>query len=55
MEEVVGVKNVTVSLPNLVGGDGIIQTFYPDLNQAETSALHNSAHIVRSVIDQLNS
>ena len=55
MEEVVGVKNVTVSLPNLVGGDGIIQTFYPNLNQAETSALHNSARIVRSVIDQLNS
>ena len=55
MEEVVGVKNVTVSLPNLVGGDGIIQTFYPNLNQAETAALHNSAHIVRSVIDQLNS
>ena len=55
MEEVVGVKNVTVSLPNLVGGDGIIQTFYPNLNQAETSALHNSAHIVRSVIDQLDS
>ena len=55
MEEVVGVKKVTVSLPNLVGGDGIIQTFYPNLNQAETSALHNSAHVVRSVIDQLNS
>ena len=55
MEDVVKVKNVTVSLPNLVGGDGIIQTFYPNLNPAETSALHNSAHIVRSVIDQLNS
>ena len=55
MEDVVGVKNVTVSLPNLVGGDGIIQTLYPNLNQEETSALHNSAYIVRSVIDQLNS
>ena len=54
IENVAGVKNVTVSLPNLVGGEGIIQTFYPNLNQAETSALHNSAHIVRSVIDQLN-
>jgi L-lactate dehydrogenase len=55
MDDVVEVKNVTVSLPNLVGGDGIIQTFYPNLNQAEISALHNSAHVVRSVIDQLNS
>ena len=55
MEDVSGVKSVTVSLPNLVGGKGIIQTFYPNLNKTETSALHNSAHIVRSVIDQLNS
>ena len=55
MEDVSGVKNVTVSLPNLVGGEGILQTFYPNLNETETSALYNSAHIVRSVIDQLNS
>src|SRR5215510_7796784 len=30
MEEVTGVRNVTVSLPNLVGGEGLIQTFYPN-------------------------
>lgn len=53
--DVGGVKDVTVSLPNLVGGEGIIQTFFPNLNPAETSALRNSAHLVRSVIDQLNS
>src|SRR5512143_764577 len=27
--EVAGVKDVTVSLPNLVGGEGVIQTFFP--------------------------
>jgi len=54
MEDVAGVKDVTVSLPNLVGGEGIIQTFFPKLNEAETAALHNSAQIVRSVIDELN-
>lgn len=54
LEDVAGVKAVTVSLPNLVGGDGIIQTFYPNLNQAETAALQSSAQIVRSVIDQLS-
>ena len=54
MEEVAGVKDVTVSLPNLVGGEGIIQTFFPNLNQAETAALHASAQVVRSVIEQLN-
>jgi L-lactate dehydrogenase len=53
MGEVAAVKDVTVSLPNLVGGEGIIQTFFPNLNEAETQALHNSAQVVRSVIDKL--
>jgi len=53
MPDVAGVKDVTVSLPNLVGGDGIIQTFYPQLSKEETAALQNSAQVVRSVIDQL--
>ena len=53
IEEVTGVKDVTVSLPNLVGGEGLIQTFFPNLSEAETAALQNSAQVVRSVIDQL--
>ena len=53
MPDVVGVKDVTVSLPNLVGGEGIIQTFFPQLSETETEALRNSARVVRSVIDQL--
>jgi L-lactate dehydrogenase len=53
MPEVVGVKDVTVSLPNLVGGEGIIQTFFPNLNPKETESLRASAQVVRSVIDKL--
>lgn len=53
MAEVAGVKDVTVSLPNLVGGDGIIQTFFPNLNPKETELLRASAQVVRSVIDKL--
>lgn len=53
MDEVAGVKNVTVSLPNLVGGEGVIQTFFPNLIPQETEALRNSANIVHSVIEQL--
>ena len=53
MQEVAGVNDVTVSLPNLVGGEGIIQTLYPKLSETETAALRNSAQVVRSVIDQL--
>lgn len=54
MAEVAGVHDVTVSLPNLVGGDGIIQTFSPRLNDMETEALRNSAQVVRSVIEKLS-
>src|SRR5687768_5240213 len=46
MEEVAGIKDVTISLPNLVGGDGIIQTFFPNLNESETAALRASAQVV---------
>src|SRR5512134_2514293 len=53
MDEVAGVKDVTVSLPNLLGGEGIIQTFFPQLSPQETEALRASAQVIRSVIDQL--
>lgn len=52
-KSVAGVGDVTVSLPNLIGGEGIIKTFFPNLNESETAALHASAQVVRSVIDQL--
>jgi L-lactate dehydrogenase len=54
MEDVAGVKDVTVSLPNLVGGEGIIKTFFPNLNEIETASLRASAQVVRSVIDDLS-
>ncbi|MEW6401629.1 MAG: L-lactate dehydrogenase [Chloroflexota bacterium] len=54
MQDVAGVKDVAVSLPNLVGGEGIIQTFFPKLNKTETEALRTSAQVVRSAIEQLN-
>ena len=53
MPDVAGIKDVTVSLPNLVGGEGIIQTFFPNLNPNETELLRASAQVVRSVIDKL--
>ena len=54
MPDVAGVKNVTVSLPNLVGGEGILKTFSPNLSEIETTALRASAQVVRSVIDRLD-
>ncbi|HSL31893.1 MAG TPA: L-lactate dehydrogenase [Anaerolineales bacterium] len=54
-KQVADVDNVTVSLPNLIGGEGIIKTFFPNMNESETAALRASAQVVRSVIDQLAS
>lgn len=53
MPDVAGVKDVTVSLPNLIGGAGVIQTFFPNLDPNETEALRHSASVVRSAIEQL--
>jgi L-lactate dehydrogenase len=52
-EDVVGVKDVTVALPRLVGGQGVIATLEPTLNEQETRDLRASAQIIRSLIDEL--
>jgi L-lactate dehydrogenase len=52
-EDVAGVKDVTVSLPNLVGGEGILKTFFPNLIETETNALQASAQVVHSASDEL--
>jgi len=54
-DEVEGIRDVTVSLPRLVGGEGILATFPPPLNQAEAKALEQSASVVRRGVDQLRS
>ncbi len=50
-DEVVGVKDVTVSLPRLTGGKGIIATLPLHLSAPETEALRQSAQIIREAID----
>jgi L-lactate dehydrogenase len=51
--QVAGVADVTVSLPRLVGGDGILATLPLPLNEDEAAALKASAQTIRSVIDDL--
>lgn len=48
-----GVQDVTLSLPHLIGGEGILDTFIPDLNSRETEALTLSARHIRSAIVEL--
>lgn len=52
--EIAGVKDVTLSTPQLLGGEGILDTFMPPLAPHEMSALHHSAQVIRGAIDGLN-
>jgi len=54
MAEIAGVADVTVSLPHLVGGTGILATFPRVLSEAEQAQLHNSASMIRRAIDELD-
>jgi len=51
--EIAGVKDVTISLPRLVSGAGVIDQLPLPLNEAEMEKLHHSAAIVRQAIDTL--
>ncbi len=53
MAEVAGVADVTVSLPHLVGGEGILDTFPLALNEEEQTLLNRSAGIVGNAIRSL--
>lgn len=48
--QVAGVPNVTLALPQLVGGGGILDTFVPALSESETRALAKSAGVIREAI-----
>jgi len=53
--EVAGVRDVTVALPRLVGGDGVLELFPLPLNDDEQVKLAHSAGIVRQAIESLES
>lgn len=51
--DVVGVRNVTVSLPRLVGGQGVLETFPLPLSEDENESLRASAGVIRKALDDL--
>src|SRR5262245_6139341 len=59
--DVVGVRDVTVALPRLLGGQGVIELgeqgaiekFPVPLNDEETTQLRNSARVIRQALDEL--
>ncbi len=52
--EVEGVKDVSISLPQLVGGEGILATLTPPLSEEERNSVKASAEVVRKAIDELD-
>jgi len=53
MDEVAGVRDVTLSLPHLVGGRGILATLALPLTPEEEAALGRSAAVIRQAIAEL--
>jgi L-lactate dehydrogenase len=51
--EVAGVRDVTVALPRLVGGKGVLDTFSLPLDQEEATRLGHSAGVIRQALDEL--
>jgi L-lactate dehydrogenase len=51
--EVQGVRDVTLSLPRLVGGEGVLETFPLPINEDEARLLHDSARVNRNALDDL--
>lgn len=53
-DQVQGVRHVTLSLPRLLSGQGVIETFPFPLAEDETAQLRRSARIIRDALDELN-
>lgn len=51
--EVAGVKDVTLALPRLVGGAGVIETYPLPLSGTEQEQLRASAAVIRKALDEL--
>jgi L-lactate dehydrogenase len=52
--EVAGVPDVTVALPRLLGGQGVLETFPLPLTIEETAKLQASARVIRQALDELD-
>jgi L-lactate dehydrogenase len=52
-DKVQGIRNVTLALPQLVGGQGVLACFPQPLSDEEAAALRMSAEIIREATDSL--
>lgn len=52
-ENIAGVHNVTVAMPHMLGGEGIVDSFPLPLSDNEQEKLHDSAAMIRGLLDEL--
>lgn len=53
VDEVTGIKDVTISLPHLIGGQGIISDLPLPMDEEEFKALNTSVKLIKKYIDEL--
>lgn len=51
--EVAGVSNVALSIPRVVGAEGVLSDLMPELDREELDALKHSATLLKTLSDQL--
>ncbi|MBS0126401.1 L-lactate dehydrogenase [Thetidibacter halocola] len=51
--DALGVPDVALSLPRLVGAQGVTATLWPDLDAGETEALRHSAEVLKAMADSV--
>ena len=52
--EVCGVRDVALSVPRIIGAQGVAAELFPDLDQNEAAALEESATLLKSLADQIS-
>jgi L-lactate dehydrogenase len=52
--EVAGVQDVTLSMPHLLSGEGVVNRLHMPLQEDEAEQLQRSARVIKSAIDGLN-
>ena len=51
--EVAGITDVALSLPRIIGAQGVVETLMPDLDDGEADALHDSAGVLKAAADSV--
>ena len=51
--EVAGVRDVALSIPRVIGADGVLADLFPDLDDEEYTALNRSASLLKERADAI--